>query len=329
MLLLFKRNDFITFFILLVLAFALRLPYFIDPPAIDSLGNFYTSTFFSWTGLKNLYASSPRVYFFLSTLFWLFFSVYFKYVLINEKLFSEKNFISAMALVLFTAALPQFSVFSIQALSALLLFIAFAQTIRTQTNMNASTHYLLIGVLLGLSVMLYWPSIMFILAAFWILLSLRLFVAQEAISFLVGLILPFYLSISLYYIFTGHTNFLSNIQFGLSFPNKLVQTKASVVLTVLSIFILLYGLYVSRNGIKDARLLLIKRWNAVGVYFFVSALIGSLAVVFPAVTWIYTIIPFSIILGSALSNNLKKYNTFTFYLVLLIVLSIQWFIRHY
>jgi hypothetical protein len=316
-----------TFFILVFFTFLVRLVYFIEVPSLDSLGVFYQSSFFTWDGLLAFYKWSPRLYLFLSTLFWLFFATYFKYVIISEKLIGKKSFIPAMSFILFASALPSFVLVSVQSLSAVLLFIAFAQAIRTQYNLKSATHYFIIGLMVGGSALLYWPSALFFLAIVWFLLSMRIFVMQEYVSLLLGFLLPLYLFGTLYYIFVGafFWNKLSTLP--LMFPTSLSSNWSVIVLSILCIFILLYGLFLAKRGITDNKLLITKKWSAVTVYFIIGSIIGAVSMVFPSVSWIYSIIPFSIILSSALSNNLKKYNTFTFYLVMLAVLGVQWLIR--
>ncbi len=327
MLLLFKRNDFPAFFILVFFTFLVRLVYFIEVPSVEDLGLFYQSSFYNWDWLLAFYKWSPRFYLLLSTLFWLIFATYFKYVIVSEKLIGKKSFIPAMAFILFASVLPSFVIFSVQALSALLLFIAFAQSIRTQYNLKSASHYFIIGLLVGLAALLYWPSTLFILAIFWFLLSMRIFVLQEYVSLLLGFVLPLYLFVSLYYVLVGEFFWGKLLSLTLMFPIQLINNWSVMLLSVLSIFILLYGLFLARRGITDNKLLVTKKWNAVTVYFIFGSIIGAVSIVFPSVSWIFSIIPFSIILSSALSNNLKKYNTFTFYLVMLSVLGIQWLIR--
>lgn len=52
--------------------------------------------------------------------------------------------------------------------------------------------------------------------------------------------------------------------------------------------------------------------------------IGIFAKNFPGVPWILTITPISIILSQTFLNNKEKYNTFTFYFLLVAVLAIEW-----
>jgi len=52
-LLLFKRNDIIGFLVLAVVAFLLRLVFFVNPPQIAALGEFEVTTFGHFAWLRN------------------------------------------------------------------------------------------------------------------------------------------------------------------------------------------------------------------------------------------------------------------------------------
>ena len=97
-----------------------------------------------------------------------------------------------------------------------------------------------------------------------------------------------------------------------------------VILTVVSISMLVYGLFlVNQAGIKNA-ISVRKKWNGVVLYLFFACLIGVFSKVFPGVPWILTIAPISIILSQTFLNNKEKYNTFTFYFLIMVVILVQW-----
>ncbi len=327
MLVLFKRNDILGFGVLVFVAFVLRLNYFIYPPAIAELGDFYTNTFGRFNWLSNFYTASPRFYIFGSTIFWLAFSVFFKEILVNEKLVSQRNFIGAIAFFVITSALPPFIIFSVAALAACCLFIAFSIVLGTPYNKPARSRYFVVGFFVGLATALYWPAFIAFLALLFILLSIRIFVAQELLALVFGMLFPVYLIVALHYVFSGNLLSFGTLALPLSLPVALQYKVGMVVFAGLLIFLTFYGLYISRNKIVDNKIQIIKKWNGVVLFLIASLLIGLSASIFPSNTLIFFLIPFSIILSSALVNNNTKYNTFTFYFVLISVLALQWVLR--
>lgn len=327
MLVLFQRNDLSSFLILVFFVFALRLPYFLLPIDVAVLGDFYTSGVFSFNFLKDWYVASPKIYLFISTLIWILFAIYIKSVVVQERLLSRKDFVSAMAFVLLTSALPQFVILSVHSISVMLVFVAFARIISTQYNQSARAHYFFIGFILGIAFCVHWSNILFLMCAIWILLRLRIFVIQEFIALLLGFMLPVYLLTGLQYVISGEFKFASLFNMNIVLPTSIAHPWAVAVLMLLCMALGVIGIMLYRNNKTENKLQLTKKWNAILVYLFFAILVGSFSQTFPESNWVHALVPLSIILSSAYTNNRKKYNTFTFYLSILAVLSIQWVLR--
>jgi len=326
-LLLFRRNDILGFGILAFVAFLLQLAYFVNPPSIGELGNFYSNSFGRFNWLRNFYLASPRIYIFVSTLFWLGFSIYFKQVLVNLHLASRRDFIPSIALLLVVSCLPIFLVMSVASWAAVTFFIALGMILGTSYNKTARSRYFTIGSLIGFGTVLYWPYAWVFLAVILILLSMRIFVIQELLALLLGFLFPLYLIWAVHYIATGNLFTGSSLALHYALPVAIQYKVATLVFIIFFILLTFYGTYVSRMGIIGNKLQHIKKWNGVLLFFFASVLVGLSGKIFPSNAFILPLLSFSIILCSALINNHKKYNTFTFYLVLVVVLSLQWVLR--
>lgn len=327
MLLLFKRNDVLGFAILVFVAFVLRMAYFVNPPAISELGDFYTNTFGKFNWLQDMYVAAPRLYIFLSAIFWIGVSVYFKQALVNLRLVPHRDFVPAIALVLVTSALPPFMILSVAGLAAVSIFVALTLVLGTPYNKTSRSRYFTIGAFLGIAIILYWPCIFLFIAALFILLSIRLFVLQEVVALILGTVFPVYLVWALYYIFSGHVFNPSNLAISFTLPVAIQYKSAAQVFIFFVILMAFYGIYISRNNISGNKIQLIKKWNGVLMFFILSLMAGISTKIFPLTAFVIALVPFSIILSSALTNNHKKYNTFTFYFVLVVVLSLQWVLR--
>ena len=277
--------------------------------------------------MRDLYVASPRIYIFMSCIFWLAVSVYFKQVLVNLRLLSHRDFVASVVLILVVSALPPFMILSVASLAGVSLFIALGLILGTPYNKTARSRYFTIGAFIGLSIILYWPCIIVFVAALIILLSIRIFVLQEIVALILGAAFPVYLVWALYYILTGHVFSWSSLAVAFHLPVAIQFKTASQIFIFFIILLSFYGIYISRNNISGNKIQLIKKWNGVLLFFIVSIIAGISTKIFPINVFVITLIPFSIILSSALTNNLKKYNTFTFYFVLIVVLSLQWVLR--
>lgn len=327
MLQLFKRNDVVGFAILVVVAFLLSLSYFVQPPNIEVLGNFYKSSIGSFAWMKTVYSHHPRLYVFFSLLCWLAVSIYGKQVVVNLKLVPQRNFVPSIAILLSVFSMPMFFVLSVSGLAAIALFIALGQILATPYNKTARSRYFAIGAFIGIAAILYFPYCGMFLAAFIILLSMRLFVWQEILALFFGALFPIYLIFMLHYILVGEGFAFSLQALSVSLPTTLQMRPASILMLATALAVVVYGILISRKGISGNKVQLTKKWNGLLVYFIFSMLVGLLTAIFPSHALILPALCFSIILSSALINNYQKYNTFTFYLILLVVLSLQWVVR--
>ena len=119
----------------------MRLSFFVNPPDIAELGDFYTNTFGRYNWLRSFYEFSPRLYIFCSTLYWLGFAILFKYLIVNEKLLKYRDYTPAIAFFIVTAALPPFVIFSVAGVAASLLFVALGISLGTVYNTPARSRY--------------------------------------------------------------------------------------------------------------------------------------------------------------------------------------------
>jgi hypothetical protein len=294
---------------------------------MEVLGNFYMSSFGSFDWMKTWYSDYPRLYIFFSFLCWLGMSIYGKQVIVNLKLVPHRNFVPSIAILLSVFSMPMFFVLSVSGLAAISMFIALGLTLATPYNKTARSRYFLIGSCIGIGSILYFPYCGMFLAAFIILLSMRLFIWQEVLALCFGALFPIYLVFMLHYIFIGEVFALSELALSFSLPSVIHMKPASILLLVTALAIVVYGILISRKGISGNKVQLIKKWNGLLVFFVFSIIVGLLTAIFPSYALILPTLCFSIILSSALINNYQKYNTFTFYLILLVMLSLQWVVR--
>lgn len=327
MLIIFKRNDLLTVNVLIVFTILMRMAYFYHLPSAEELGFFYKSNFFIWYGLKNFYIQQPNFFWILSTLFWLLVALYFKYEMIKHKLVAQKNFIPAMSFLLIGSAVPQYAIFSLQAISALFVFISIMHLLSQAQSKNAIGALFFSGMFLGCGIFLYWHNIIFLIPATLILINTRLTSSKEFVALLLGCALPFYLFFTLHYVIGNYKIYNPFLIFPLQLPKLLYHIYVPILLTTIGVVVVFYGIFLAKTQRSYALIQFTKNWNSVLQYFLFSLLAVVFTSIFPNAAWTLMLFPFSIILSSSFINNTKKYNTFTFYLILLSVLALQWVIR--
>jgi ABC-type uncharacterized transport system permease subunit len=88
---LFKQNDIVSAFALLLVGFGLKVSYILHPPAMDDIQEFERATLFSMSGLKAFYISHPSVYIFFSVCVLFLFSLYLNAIVNREKFLQRKT----------------------------------------------------------------------------------------------------------------------------------------------------------------------------------------------------------------------------------------------
>jgi hypothetical protein len=245
-------------------------------------------------------------------------------VINREKFLDRKSYLPALSFIIFSSFAPVLNIFSTAFIANILLFTAFSKMMELYHISNPRKACFDVGLLVSLAALFYFPSILFFFLFLALLLLLRPFVLEENLAYILGIVTPFYIAYALIYL-SGHSTKLDTITFlNLTPPLKTMPVVPLLIMTVVSISMLMYGLFlVNQAGIKNA-IAVRKKWNAVVIYLFFACIIGIFANTFPGIPWILSIPPISIILSQTFLSNKEKYNTFTFYFLILAILALQW-----
>jgi hypothetical protein len=323
---LFKQNTISTAAALVIVTFLMKVRAILHPPPIQELADFNKGLFFKWDWMKNFYTSSPSLYIFLSVCFLLAFALYLNFVVNNEKLFSRKSYLPALSFVLITSMLPSLNVFSFEMIASGFLFLAVSKALSLAHTTTPRKVSFDIGLFLGLASLFYFPSVFFFFLLLILLFIFRPFVLQEVLAYFLGCLTPFYFSAALLFISGQWKQRLASIYLHLHLPLNLVKFPVFVVMTLSSVILLFYSLYlINKTATKNA-MVVRKKWNAIVIYYVFATIIGSLSIVFPSTAWILSITPFSIILCSTFHHNLEKFNNFTFYFLIAVLITVQWLV---
>lgn len=327
MLRIFKQNDISSAFALVIITFLLKAKYILHPPALRDIEHFEHGLFFSFPSLKAVYTAHPSWYVFLSVCLMLGFALYLNNVVNREKFLPVKSFLPALSFLLFSSFSPVFNIFSMPFIANLFLFMAFSRMMHLYHIANPRRTCFDVGILVSLAALFYFPSILFLFVFLAILLLLRPFVFEENIAYILGILTPAYISVCILYITGNWTHLRSFLYLHLTPPVKIIALTPLVVMTVVSISMLVYGLFlINQASIKNA-ISVRKKWNAVVIYLFFACVIGIFSNTFPGVPWLLTITPISIIVSQTFLNHKEKYNTLTFYFLIAAVIVIQWMLQ--
>ena len=323
----FKRNDISTAIVLVVMSFIMRLKYILHPPKVETIEGFQEGFFFQWKGLYNFYIAHPSLYIGLSTILFIVFAVYFNFIINREKIFARKSFIPGFAIILYSSFLPSFSIFSTVFIANVFIFLAFANVLSAYNIYSPQKIFFNAGLFLGFATLFYFPSILLFILFILLILMIRSFKWQEFLAYIFGVITPFYIGALYLFLIGKWHSYTKHLYFRMHFPTKIIATPIFITLSIITGIMLVYGLFLVNQFQNKNTTGVRKKWNCIGFYFVFASIVGLFSVRFPSLTWLMAVTPFSIILSQSLQNNKEKFNTFTFYFLLILLFSIQWIMQ--
>lgn len=122
------------------------------------------------------------------------------YLFTDQRMYTKSNFLVAMVYVLLTGLFKEWSDLSPALIDNILVIWLFAKIVRLYNSPNPKTLIFNIGLVIGLSVLLYHPSALLILVAFFALLIVRPFEITEWLVLIMGAISPYYFLASYLYL---------------------------------------------------------------------------------------------------------------------------------
>ena len=177
----------------------------------------------------------------------------------DHRMYSKANYLPAMLYVLLTGVFTEWSTLSPALVINTILIWFFSKAVNLYNSPNPKTHVFNIGLLTGISVILYHPSGLLIPVAIFAVMVLRPFIVAEFVVLLMGVIFPYYLLASYLYLtdrLLSIKNFLPLLQLHL----PVIQNMVLFFITIgLIIIIVLMGLFYWQQ--ENRRLLIQVRKN--------------------------------------------------------------------
>lgn len=309
------------------MSFIMRLKYILHPPKLETIEGFHQGFLFQWKGLFNFFTTHPNLYVGLSVIVSIAFAVYFNFVINREKIFARKTYIPAFAFMLYSSFLPSLAIFSTVFIANAFIFIAFANILGSYNATSPQKTFFNTGLFLGLATLFYFPAIILFILFVILILIVRPFKLQELFAYIFGVITPFYFVGIILFLQGKWKSYTQHLFYHIHLPLKTISTPIFIALSIISIMMLVYGLFLVNQSQGKNTTGVRKKWNCIGFYVFFTAISGLFSTIFPALTWLIFATPFSIVLAQSLQNNKEKFNTFTFYFLLIMLFTIQWWMQ--
>ena len=291
MIALFKQKSPANIVLLLIFGLLLKMPVFLHPKLIQPAaedGKLYHSiiSFFS--------SGSGDGFVFALIAFLLLYgqSLLINFMVNDQRMTSKQSFLPAMSYLLITSMLPEWNYLSAPLMSSLLIMWAFIKLFNLYNAGAANGTIFNIGLILGISSFIYFPSLVFVLCLFLGLMILRPFRINELVLLLFGILTPYYFYAV--YLFLNDRLSLTNI-----FPTITIEIPVlrstiwlAVAVVLLGVPFLMGGYYIQTHLNKmliQAR----KNWSILLLFLLLSLFVPFVNNSVSLHNWVLTAAPFA------------------------------------
>jgi hypothetical protein len=213
--------------------------------------------------------------------------------LVNEyRMMTRQNHLPAMAYLLITSLVPDWNYLSSPLISNTLIIWCFIKLFKLYNKANTKGDVFNIGLILGLSSYIYFPSAAFLICFLLGIMILKPFRLNEILLFLLGALTPYYFYGAYLFItgqFTVH-NFVPNVSLG-------VPTVKSTIYLAISTFLLaipfLVGGYYVQGHLHKMLIQVRKNWSIILLYLLLAFFVPFINTYMTFSNWILLAAPFA------------------------------------
>jgi hypothetical protein len=288
----FKGNNPINIIILLVYAFVLKLYSFIQPhvPTAQATDGFL------YHKLLKLLApaghTAPIIYPIITYVLIVTQAITFNNLINNQKLLPRPNYLPAMAYILITSFFPEWWQLSSTLIINSLLVWVWARLSALFNHQRPKTLVFNVGMVVGFSSFLYFPSIGFAILIFFGLITLRPFHLSEWMVAILGITTPYYFLFAWLYL-TDNWNPMTYLpSISVSYPKFQQDVWAWCGMFLLMIPFMISGFYIQRNILKML-IQVRKSWSLMLLYLLTALLIPFINSTSTFEYWILSALPFA------------------------------------
>jgi hypothetical protein len=187
----FKDKSPGNLLVVLAFGFLLKLPLFLYPKIIQATENDEDLYHYIVSGV----GTSPQsaIYFSVAAILLLFIQAFMINYIVNEyRMISRQTFLPAMAYLLVTSLLPEWNYLSSPMLASTLILWCFLRLFSLYSAAGSMGPLFNIGLVMGISSYIYFPSASFLVCLLLGILILKPFRLNEIILFLLGALTPYY-----------------------------------------------------------------------------------------------------------------------------------------
>ncbi len=288
----FKQKTPANILLLLVFGMLIKLPMFMHPhvTTIQSKNGilFYEiAKFLEPTGIKN-----PILYPILAFILLFTQAIALTRLINNYRLMSRSNYLPGMAYMLITSFFAEWNYFSAPLLINTLLIFILGWLFKIYNHPRAKSIIFNVGLIIGISSLIFFPSATFIIWILFALMIMRPFRINEWLLCLLGLTSPYYFY-GIYIFLTDQWR-LNNL-----FPHLTVSAPSlqqSIWLAVSALLLMipfLSGGYFVQDNLRRMLIQVRKAWSILLIYLLVAIFVPFVDTSNTFENWVMAAVPFA------------------------------------
>ncbi len=318
----FKKKNPGNVLMLFIIGALLKIPVFRSAEKIianDNDGILYQKLVKLLEPLGNAF---PVVYALIAYLIIILEAIILSQFINANRLMKRSNFLAGLAFVLITSFLPEFNYLSSQLIASLFFLLIFIQMFKSHNQQLTTGGIYNSGLTLGIAVLLFFPSLFFLLWMFIALVLFRPFQLKEWILMMMGLLTPYYFLAS-YFFLTDQSlmTLLPQLSFGFNkeAPSIWLAGTFFLVLTPL-----LTGFYYSQSLSNRMLIHARKAWTLFLIFILVSIIIVFFNPTAGYENWILVLLPVAAFHGFGyLNSEVNIYPKISFWLSVVFIIFSQ------
>lgn len=240
------------------------------------------------------------------------------------RMYPQAGYTAAMAYVLLTAVIKEWSVISSALIANFLLIWMLMKVARLYNQQSPKTVLFNIGFIMGLSIIAYHPIAIMVLVLLFSLGIMRAFQLQEWFVLLMGILLPFYFLIAWLYVNDTPQTFLQYLpKFYVNKKLFPIHEKLLIASSLVFVIAVITGLFFWQQFNSRLVIQMRKNWNVLLVTLFIITLSPFIFRYAGISTFLMAVVPASGFVGAAFSypKRLILPNLLFWILIAIIVLN--------
>ena len=302
----FRQKSPGNLIVLFFFGLMLKLPLFLWPKSINTTAS--DEDFYQWTiqWLNSLGPGKAMLCSFVAFLLLYVQAIMLNYLVNEYRLMPKQTYLPAMAYLLLTSLLPEWTYLSAPLMATTFVLWAFIKLFHLYNSTNARGPIFNIGLLLGLASYFYFPSACFLLCVLLGMVILKPFRLNEAVLFLLGCVTPYYFMAGILFL----TNKLNVNDFlpRVSLHTPVVKSNLWLALSVLLLAIpFLVGGFFVQSHLHKMLIQVRKTWSILLFYLLLAFFVPFVNTNSSFNNWILLAVPFACFHASTYFYSVKKW----------------------